>query len=200
MKPTAPPVVGVAGFECGESLTPDSSLSAFLHAFGKIAAESRPPDGAAIRETSFGADKKSALTAARSETSFPPSEAPLVSNDGGDSSTAAFLRALGGLTGGSSLLEIPPPAPFPETAEAAASSEPPPPLPASLSTPLASSENAAFMRALEDAVGGSPLGIALAQPAVERSTTSASRLPPPIEVADELLARLRATGALEDES
>ena len=199
MKPTAPPVVGVAGFECGESLTPDSSLSAFLHAFGKIAAESRPPDGAAIRETSFGADKKSALTAARSETSFPPSEAPLVSNDGGDSSTAAFLRALGGLTGGSSLLEIPPPAPFPETAEAAASSEPPL-LPASLSAPLASAENAAFMRALEDAVGGSPLGIALAQPAVERSTTSASRLPPPIEVADELLARLRATGALEDES
>ena len=194
-----PPGVGVAGLEYGESLTPDSSLSAFLHAFGKIAADSRRPDGAAVRETSFGVDRKSATSAAHSETSFPPSEARLVSNDGGDSSTAAFLRALGGLTGGSSPLEIPPPAPLPETADAAASSEPPP-LAASLSTPLASSENAAFMRAFEDAVGGSPLGIALAQPAVERSAASASRLPPPKEVADDLLARLRATGALEDES
>ena len=148
MKPTAPQGVSVVGVELGGSLTPDSSLSAFLHAFGKIAAESRPPDDAAVKETPCGADEKATTTTSVSYGAalFPPSEAPVVSNDDGDSSTAAFLRALGDLTGGSSPLEIPPPAALPDTADAVAAPSEPPPLPSSLSTPLACSENAAFMR------------------------------------------------------
>ena len=172
---------------------PESDMTAFLRAFGKLDSK-RPP---AVKESESRLEKNQFLSSGSVSAPQNPAQPPI-------DSTAAFLQAFGDLAG-SSPLEIPKVSrpdgsgalsePNASESTSPQTLEPITPLPTTLADPM----NAAFLRAFEDAVGASPLKISSSSLLMGKESSAAApvdatvpstQLPPPEQVVDDLLARL----------